>query len=389
MRPYYNARPIGSLASLSQTLQVDLGILKNTAKEIEKHYHPHSIPKKNGGERSISIPSNHLKIIQKRINKKIFGNVTYPPYLHGGIADKDYVKNASQHSNAKIVIALDVKNFYPSINRKKVLEIFQFFCKFPPDVSALLADLCCFKDSVPQGACSSSHLANLTLHNTEYSLVSRLQGRGYTYTRLLDDISISSAKEISKEEIEKIIKETKATLKSSELKLNNRKQKITSKSNPIDFMEVTGLWLNRGHPRAHRSDRKAIRAEMHKCQSQAAIDRHSEIYHQLHNSVSGKVAKLSYLNHIKAEKYRTILQSILPLYDEKTAHSITQQAKHLSKSKSNYRRKFVYFKKYYKIHYKVNILMRNNRKIAFHIKNILSHCKPLGDKDELLYDEPI
>jgi hypothetical protein len=391
MRPYYNSSPIGSLQALSKTLQVDLGILQKTANEIDKHYHNHSIPKGKGkvGERDINIPSNHLKIIQKRINRKIFDNVIYPQYLFGGIVEKDYVKNASMHSNAEVVIALDVKNFYPSISTQKAVEVFQYFCNFPADVSNLLANLCCLKGSVPQGGCTSSHIANLILNNTEYKLVAWLSSHKYTYTRLLDDISISSDKEISKEKIQKILIKVKHTISASGLKLNNKKQRISSKSNPHEFMEVTGLWLNRGVPRAHRDDRKLIRAEMHECKKQANIDRCCESYHKLHNSVSGKVAKLAYLKHPEATEYRELLQSILPLYDDAFATSIYKQVCYLTKSKYNYRKKFVYFKKYHKIQYKLNILMRNNKSKAISIKNILEKFKPLGAKDELLYDEPI
>lgn len=154
-------------------------------------------------------------------------------------------------------------------------------------------------------------------------------------------------------------------------------------------MEVTGLWLNRGKPRAHRSDRKQIRAEVHKCQREAAVDRYCEDYHKLHNSVSGKVAKLAYLNHIEAKKYRAILQSILPLYDQNFATSISRQAHHLSNSKISHRRKYAYFKKYHKVKYKLNILMRSDKSKAIQINKILENCKPLGNKDELLYGEPI
>jgi hypothetical protein len=391
MRPYYNSSPIGSLQALAKTLQVDLGILQKTANEIDKHYYNHSIAKGKGkvGERDISIPSNHLKIIQKRINRKIFNNVVYPPYLFGGIVEKDYVKNASMHSNAEVVIALDVKNFYPSISTQKAIEVFQYFCNFPADVSILLANLCCLNGSVPQGGCTSSHIANLILNKTEYKLVAWLNSSKYTYTRLLDDITISSSNEISKQKIEKIIKKVKDAISTLGLKLNNRKQRISSKSNPHELMEVTGLWLNRGNPRAHRDDRKLIRAEIYECKKQAAIDRYCESYHKLHNSVSGKVAKLAYLKHHEAVKYRELLQSILPLYDDAFATSIYKQACHLAKGKYSYRRKFVYFKKYHKIQYKLNILMRNNKSKAVAIKNFLEKFKPLGIKDELLYDEPI
>ncbi|WP_423935760.1 reverse transcriptase family protein [Comamonas sp. 23] len=389
MRPYYNAKPIGSLAALSKTLQVDLGILQKISKEIANHYHPHVVPKKNGGDREICIPSNYLKIIQKRINRKIFDNVVYPHYLHGGISERDYVRNAATHSDAEVVISLDLKNFYPNIKINKVEEIFQYFCKFPPPVAKLLSELCCFNGVVPQGGCSSSHLANLILNGTEYKLVSMLESKGYCYTRLLDDISISTKKIINQNEIEKIILAVKADLKKCDLKLNNRKQKITSKSNPEDLMEVTGLWLNRGRPKAHKSDRRLIRAEVHRCEKEAAVSRYSDSYHALHNSVSGKVAKLAYLKHPEAEIFRKILRSILPLYDVSATASIFKQATYLSKSKIDYRSKFVYFQKYYKVQYKLNILMRSDKSKAIEIKRVLKNCQPLGRKDDLLYNESI
>lgn len=389
MRPLYKKKPIASIEALSDALQINKHVLINTAENIAKHYHPHEIQKKDGGSRLIHIPTLHLKIIQKRINHHIFKNVIYPGYLHGGIENTDYVKNATAHANAEAIICLDIKNFYPSITQKRVIEVFQYFFKFTPEVSELLAKLCCHEERVPQGACTSSHLANLAFFDAEYHLASYCQSKKYIYTRLLDDITISKASCFTENEINKIIPAVKSIIDPHGIKLNNKKQKIVSRSNPRDLMEVTGLWLNRGRPRAHRSYRDSVRLEMHICSRMASSDRYGDAYHKWHNSVSGKVSKLSYLGHPEASKYRKTLQSILPLYNFHKATNIHKNALILSKVNKKTRSKFSYFKRYSKINYELNILARNNKPLCKTIKHILSTCKPSGLRDELLYNEPI
>lgn len=376
MRAQYTKKPIGSLLALSKTLDVDIGILKNTVKNIEKHYHQYFIPKKDGGERCINIPTNHIKIIQKRINNRIFNNVIYPSYLFGGIKEKNYVKNAEEHSGCKAIITLDVKNFYPSITIENVRNIFQYFLKFPFDVSDLLANLCCLKGRVPQGACTSSHLANLVLHDNEYSIVQYIKNKKWIYTRLLDDIAISSKSKFKEKDIEIIIRNVKNMLGSKKLKINNKKTKILSKANPVNLMEITGLWLNRGKPRAHRVDRNTIRNEVYRCEVMAKVSRSTKEYHDFHNYVSGRVSKLTHLNHVNSGKYRQRLRDILPFYDIREATKLLKQAEYMIKTNKNNRSSVSYYKKYNIINYRINILTRTDKNLAIKIRKILSSCKP-------------
>lgn len=384
MRAQYTKSPIGSLEVLSRALDVDLGVLVNTASTIDRHYHPHQIPKKKGGFRTIHIPTLHLKSIQKRINSRIFGNVIYPDYLFGGIKEKDYVKNATQHTGCGALIALDVKDFYPSISARSVEEIFQYFFKFPKDVSSLLAKLCCLNGHVPQGACTSSHLANLSLHDSEYHFAQYCKNKGWAYTRLLDDISVSSKNKFQQKEVDSIILKVKSMLSRSGLRLNNKKTKILSKANPVDLMEITGLWLNRGRPRAHRSDRNAIRHEVYQCEMLARNGRETKQYHEFHGRVSGRVSKLSYLEHVNAKSYRERLRAILPVYDVNQATNLLRQAEYLSKSSKNNRNSIAYYKKYHALKYRLNILMRTDRGLANHIRVMLSKCQPLIKSSDLL-----
>lgn len=384
MRAQYTKKPIGSLDVLSRALDVELGILVNTANTIDRHYHPYQIPKKKGGFRTIHIPTSHLKSIQRKINSRIFDNVIYPGYLFGGIKEKDYVKNAAQHTGCGALIALDVKDFYPSININAVKEIFQYFFKFPQDVADLLARLCCLNGHVPQGACTSSHLANLSLHDSEYHFAQYCKNRGWSYTRLLDDISVSSKAKFQQKEIDSIVSKVKAMLSGSKLKLNNKKTRILSKANPVDLMEVTGLWLNRGRPRAHRIDRNAIRREVHQCELLAKEGREKKKYHDFHSHVSGRVSKLAYLEHANAKDYRDRLRAVLPIYDINQATNLLRQAEYMSKTTNNNRASVSYYKKYHVLKHRLNILMRTDRGLVRRIQSILSTCKPAIRSSDML-----
>ncbi|WP_447578035.1 reverse transcriptase family protein [Achromobacter kerstersii] len=377
MRAQYTKKPIGSLDILARALDVELSILIGTANSVERHYHPHQIPKKNGGSRMIHIPTQHLKTIQKRINRRIFDNVLYPSYLFGGVREKDYVKNAAEHSGCNALIAMDVKDFYPSITIDVVKKIFQYFFRFPRDVAEILAKLCCLNGQVPQGACTSSHVANLALHDSEYHFVQYCKNKGWTYTRLLDDIAVSSKAKFQPRELEGIIAKIKAMLSRSGLRINNKKTRILSRANPVDLMEVTGLWLNRGKPRAHRADRNAIRKQVYECEMFAKEGREKNEFHEMHNHVSGRVSKLAYLQHVNAQSYRDRLRAILPLFDINQATNILRQAQYMARTTAKNRESIAYCKRYYVLQHRLNILMRTDRALAGTVRNILASCKPI------------
>lgn len=390
MRPYYTKKPIGTVAALSAALRVSAAVLKHAADNLDKHYTPYEIPKKEGGKtRSIVIPSLHLKTLQKRINREIFSHVVYPSYLYGGIDGKDYVKNAKIHCAAHVVIALDVKDFYPSISFRRVENIYQHFLKFSPEVSDLLARLTTFQNKVPQGACTSSHLANLVLHDVEYHLAQYCKNADLIYTRLLDDITISSAKFLSKQKISKIIEMISKMLRDKGLRLKSQKTRISSRSNPEDLMEVTGLWLNRGAPRVDSFARRSIRVEVYKCKQAAAITRTSLSYHKAHASVSGKVAMLNYLNHSEAGRLRATLADILPLYDANELTKTVKIVDVLGRASIADRGKYAYSLRYFKVIQRLNIVARSDRSLAAKLRAKLRACKPTRHSSVTLYDEPI
>jgi hypothetical protein len=389
MRPYYNKKPIATVTSLCAALRISEAALRHTAVNLKKHYTPYEIPKRSGKPRTVLIPSLHLKTIQKRINREIFSHVVYPNYLYGGVKNKDYVRNASAHAGAHVLIAVDVKDFYPSIVLKHVVEIYQYLFKFPNDVAQLLAELTTYEGTVPQGACTSSHVANLVLHDVEYHVAQHFYNCKYTYTRLLDDICISSTKPLSEQKISGVMEKIKGMLRNKGLRLKAQKTRISSKSNPEKLMEVTGLWLNRSVPRVNPSQRRSIRSEVFRCEKEAVLDRSSKEYHVHHSSASGKVTMLKYIGHTDADRFRTKLRSILPVYDQNEVTKTVKIVNMLLRTSFADRGKYAYALTYHKARYRINVLARTEAPRARLLLDKLNRCRPTKPSSATLYDDPI
>lgn len=385
MKPKYHARPIGTADLLATVLGIDLYALRRLSAAVSEHYHDFEIDKKSGGKRKITAPDFDLKLVQKRINKFIFSNVQYPDYLFGGISEKDYLKNAQAHIGAKVLVAVDVENFYPNIKAATVRKIFQYFCKFSPEVSELLTQLTTLNGSVPQGACTSSHLANLAFFETEHALVHEFKQKGLKYSRLLDDITVSSRNELSSRKISASIDKVSSMLKTINCRIKKSKTKISSASNPSDLMFVTGLWLNRGKPRVASEDRDLIRAEVHNCLKYASVSRIGSDYHKMHDRVSGRVAKLAYIGHSEAVTYRQNLSKVLPLFDKGNEAKTKAMARVLQKASPETRSKVAYFDRYHQVLHRTNIHVRNNRKFADEIRGMLMRVAPLISKEAMEY----
>lgn len=386
-KPVYQSSGIGSLDALALALRLDKRDLISLANAASDKYHSFDIEKKDGRLRNITAPDRDLKLVQKRINRQIFANVVYPDYLFGGIVERDYFKNAQSHSGAKALIALDVQDFYPSLKSFSVKKIFQYFCKFSPDVSDVLTKLTTLNGTVPQGACTSSHLANLVFFEGEHMVVHQLQQKKIVYSRLLDDVCLSSRSALSKKQVDQSIDLVARLLKSANCKLKSSKTSITSASNPETLMYVTGLWINRGHPRVDSADRVSIRAEVNRCVNLGGLSRETNEYHELHNKVSGKVSKLAYIGHGESSELRTKLRRVLPLFDVGDEFKTRQIVQSLTRTSKDVRSSIVYFERFHQAMYRVNIHFRNNRDFAWEMKKILRKHWPLINREELYNGE--
>lgn len=296
------------------------------------------------------------------------------------------MQNAALHGGAEGLIALDVRDFYPSISETQVKQVFKQLCRFPDDVAEVLTRLTTLDGSVPQGACTSSNLANLVFFEHEHIVVKQLMSQGFLYTRLLDDISISSkSRPFSDRQKNKIVEQIASLLKMYGMHLKNKKTKVTSKSNPEHLMEVTGLWLNRGKPRVKRSERLVIRKEVRKTVQLFGISRSDPEYHKTFNRASGRVAMLAHLGHAEASVARMQLRDKLPHLNIEAQLHLSRQVRALKAAKPGKRATIEYIERYFKAKYQVKVLMRSNRSRALDLEKKLLLCAPTRSREDIIY----
>jgi hypothetical protein len=191
--PRYERRPIGSIRILARILGTNPRHLQYLARNSSKYYYPgRKLVKPDGTTRQTLDAAKPLKIIQQKIRRRILEKVEYPSFLLGGIKGRGHWRNARLHTGKKSVVGEDVENFFASISAKDVEGIFKHFFQFPSDVARVLAQLTTHLGSLPQGACTSTHVANLLFWDKESVLEFRLRKKNIEYTRYVDDSNASS-----------------------------------------------------------------------------------------------------------------------------------------------------------------------------------------------------
>lgn len=197
---------IKSTKHLAYAIKVDFKEIQSIIENIDNYYREKIIEKldkfgkpkldKSGNpkQRIINPSINRLKVIQKRIQKNILLNIVLPGYAFGAVKGKDNVDNAKQHQGKKYKFTTDLKDFFPSITNIAVNEMY-INQGFSHQVSRILTKLTTYKGKIPQGAPTSSTLANLVFMKTgdvlyEYALQNNL-----TFTSFVDDMTFSSAKD--------------------------------------------------------------------------------------------------------------------------------------------------------------------------------------------------
>src|SRR5687768_10133711 len=227
-KPKINIDNIEALAAVLGYTSQELTVLSLTA---NSYYRPNRPEKKpDGTTRQTYRVLPPLKEVQSNIKKHIFYDVYFPEYLLGGIKDiehpRDYVRSASLHAESKIFIKEDIFNFFPSIRAALVYRIWRLFFAFPSELCKILTKLTTYKGFVPQGASTSNYLANLVFWETEPQLEYTLSQNGCNYTRLVDDITISSKRKILPPEQQQITEMVYRMLFSLRFKPKRRKRRV-------------------------------------------------------------------------------------------------------------------------------------------------------------------
>ncbi|WP_396956429.1 reverse transcriptase family protein [Nitrosomonas sp.] len=265
--PFYSQRRIGSLHALHVPLGMSASELLALAKRADDIYRvAKSMTKADGSIRNTYDALEPLKEVHRRIKGQILDHVSYPSYLTGSVKGTDYKVNASLHARAKIVINEDISGFFPSTSADRIFGIWRGFFGFSEEVAQCLTQLTTKRGELPQGAITSSFLANLVFWQDEPALHAAFAAQGLVYSRYVDDIAVSSKVFLTNEEKSDVVRHVYGMLRKHGYQPKRAKHEIVTAATR---MAVTKLAVN-AKPGLDTSTRGRIRAVVHAVEQRMA-----------------------------------------------------------------------------------------------------------------------
>ncbi len=246
-----------SAQSLADDLGLPLGTLYAVSNSIGKHYRRVSVPKRSGGFRTLSVPDEVLKQIQRRICVRL---LAYEPISEHATAYRPgggVRENASVHVGKPLVLRLDIRHFFDSIRYAQVKERAFPKERYTEPLRILLTTLCYHKDALPQGAPTSPYLSNIVMLPLDLRIGEYCRAREIAYTRYSDDLTFSGDFDPAA-----LVSFVSEVLRGEGFLLHPAK---TSIANAGMRQSVTGVTVNR-IPRASAEYRRALRQEIYYCE---------------------------------------------------------------------------------------------------------------------------
>lgn len=246
--------PIFEIEHLAALIGVDVSYIAAATKDSATFYRDFQIKKRSGGFRVISAPNPTLLRCQRWINEEILQRVSIHDSAFGFVQGRSVVDNARMHLGGNRLLGLDVKDFFPSIHIDTVRDTF-LGLGYPPNLSLVMARLCCKADRLPQGAATSPAISNLVCRNMDREILNLTSSRSLIYTRYADDISISGD-DVGSDVLSKI----EFILKSFGFSVNEGKTRISKRGSK---MIVTGISIGTGRTKLPRKEVRSIKADAH------------------------------------------------------------------------------------------------------------------------------
>ena len=151
--------------------------------------------KPNGKIRILHAPTPKLKTVQRWITTTILLKQKPHPYASAYYICSILALIEAQHVGRRVVIRMDLKDFFPSITYSQVRRVFSGF-GYAYSLAGILASLCCLDGKLVQGAPSSPAVSNLVAFNLDRRITGlkkylESSGQKFYYSRYADDLVVS------------------------------------------------------------------------------------------------------------------------------------------------------------------------------------------------------
>jgi len=254
---------------LAELLGVDVATLTYFAYARGKRYKTFTLPKKRGGVRTISAPVKGLVQIQRKLLIELEKFYPKPTFVQGFVKGGSIRKNAELHLNKRILLNIDLSDFFPSITAPRIIGLLKskpFNCT--KEVASVIAGLACNNGTLPQGAPTSPILSNMICLRMDRQLFALSRRHGVTYSRYADDLSFSTKQmRLPNSIVDKTLSNTEVVLgeqlrqiiRDNWFDVNPLKTRLSYGTKP---KFVTGIKVNH-YPNLTRKYVRQIRAMIH------------------------------------------------------------------------------------------------------------------------------
>jgi RNA-directed DNA polymerase len=243
------------------------------------HYVRFTIPKRDGTERPIWAPLPKLKAAQRWVLHNIVERLPVHGSAQGFLAGRSTLSNAAIHTNAKMVLKMDVTDFFPTVTWRRVKGVFRR-AGYRENISTLLALICTEAPReivqhegktyfvslgarcLPQGAPTSPAITNALCLRLDRRLTALAKKLGWRYSRYADDMTFSLPNDHQgKPQLGKLLGCVRRVVNAEGFLVKDTKTRVHRSGG---HQSVTGLTVNGdGSPRTPRKLRRELRAAIH------------------------------------------------------------------------------------------------------------------------------
>jgi hypothetical protein len=297
------------------------------------HYHYRIAEKQPSGVRLIEAPQARLKAMQRRILTEILDRVpAYYDAAHGFVKGRSVRTFAAPHVGQRVLLRLDLQDFFPSISGARVQAIFRTM-GYPETVADLLGGLCTnvtprrvwrgaegllpaatlretaamhARPHLPQGAPTSPALANLCAYRLDCRLTGLADWAGAVYTRYADDLAFSGGPEFARS-VERYAAQVGAIVLEEGWSVQHRKTRVMP---PSAQQHLAGLVVNQ-RLNVPRAEFDALKALLTNCVRTGPTMQNRERLPDFRAHLEGRVGWVATVNVAKGARLREIFGRIV------------------------------------------------------------------------------
>ena len=271
--------------------------------------------------RLLHNPDTWMRSAQFRICAAILNRITVPSYIYAFERDKNIPGMAANHVRKKVIVSLDIKDFFHSIKQRTLQELFGKY-GFGEKPARTLSELCTFKSYVPQGAITSPKISNLIAADSFGPRIKQYcDDKGLTLTIYADDITVSSDDKDAP--VGDIIREITSIVSSFGFRINTKKTKVMR---TYHRQYVCGVVVNE-KTNMMKKERLRLRAIVHNLAMNGAANealKNKTTPENFINVIRGRINWFRQLNQVQGSRLMSKFNEALARWNLDTGAALEQ-----------------------------------------------------------------